>query len=118
MRMSARDLARFALLYLHDGIWAGQQVVPTDWVHDSTHSYSDAGFGRGYGYLWWTARPGSVLPEWSIFAWGNGGQFAFVIPADDLVIVHRAAELPGASYLDVTWLLHLTLTAGGFDAGP
>ncbi len=32
VRMSARDLARFALLYLHDGRWQDQQVVPTDWV--------------------------------------------------------------------------------------
>jgi CubicO group peptidase (beta-lactamase class C family) len=34
-RLSARDLARFGLLYLRDGRWNGQQVVPTSWVHNS-----------------------------------------------------------------------------------
>lgn len=50
IRMSARDLARFALLYLRGGVWAGRQVVPADWVRESTRPYSDAAYGRGYGY--------------------------------------------------------------------
>src|SRR5258707_6465039 len=58
IRMSARDLARFALLYLHDGRWKDRQIVPSAWVRESTQSYSDAntdrGPGLGYGYMWWT----------------------------------------------------------------
>ena len=52
-------------------------------------SYSTTNFGSGYGYLWWTAAPGR-LPAGSYFAAGNGGQYVFVIPADDLAIVHLA----------------------------
>jgi CubicO group peptidase (beta-lactamase class C family) len=128
LRMSARDLARFALLYLNKGNWAGHQIVPAAWVHDSTRPYSTtrvAGMGLGYGYLWWTAadlpglKPGQ-LPEGTFFAWGAGGQQAFVIPADDLVVVSRVdrdQKLPEPRFGDVVELLRLTLKAGGFDLG-
>ena len=90
-RMSARDLARFALLFLDRGAWNGRQIVPPQWVHDSTSAHSEADHGFGYGYLWWTAGAHDALhlPAGSYFAWGAGGQFAFVFPHDDLVIVER-----------------------------
>jgi CubicO group peptidase (beta-lactamase class C family) len=125
--MSARDLARFALLYLRGGTWDGRQVVPADWVHESTQPYSRSGFGLGYGYLWWTATsddpPGSGvwLPEGSFFALGAGGQYAFVIPSDDLVVVNRVdrdQHLPEPKPQMVVYLLQLILKAGGFAAGP
>src|SRR6202167_5394167 len=53
--MSARDFARFGLLYLHGGRWNDTQVVPQDWVKASTRPYSDSDSG-GYGYLWWTGE--------------------------------------------------------------
>jgi CubicO group peptidase (beta-lactamase class C family) len=92
IRMSARDLARFALLYLHEGNWRGQQVVPADWVRESTTPYSKIGESTGYGYLWWTASMFGrtvKLPPGSFFAAGAFGQYAFVIPALDLVVVQR-----------------------------
>jgi CubicO group peptidase (beta-lactamase class C family) len=85
--MSARDLARFGLLYLHHGKWQDRQLVPAQWVEESTQPYSQSGFGPGYGYLWWTGfvdnavAPGVNLPKGTFFAWGAGGQFAFVMPA-------------------------------------
>jgi CubicO group peptidase (beta-lactamase class C family) len=59
--MSARDLARFALLYLHHGKWQDRQLVPAQWVEESTQLYSQSGFGPGYGYLWWTGL--STMPS-------------------------------------------------------
>jgi len=56
--MSARDFARFALLYLHNGRWRDQQIIPAEWVAESTHSYSNTPTG-GYGYMWWTSVPAS-----------------------------------------------------------
>jgi CubicO group peptidase (beta-lactamase class C family) len=96
--MSAPDHARFAHLYLNNGNWNGKQLVPADWVGDSTQPYSRSQSGRGYGYLWWTwapadfSRPDAGLPNGTYFAWGAGGQYAFVIPADDLVVVSRVAR--------------------------
>ncbi len=86
---SARDLARFGLLYLRRGRWGDDQIVPAEWVDQSTRPYSTTNYGSSYGYLWWTAASGR-LPEGSYFAAGNGGQYVLVIPADDLVIVHLA----------------------------
>jgi CubicO group peptidase (beta-lactamase class C family) len=124
LRMSARDLARFALLYLHHGNWAGQQIVPADWVRDSTRAYSTSHDGFGYGYLWWIAgaSPARIaLPPGSFFAWGAGGQFAFVIPDDDLVIVSRVDRdhhLPQPALRDVSEMVRLILSAGGFAPAP
>ena len=113
IRMSARDLARFALLYLHNGNWAGEQLVPAAWVQESTRSYSDAGYGRGYGYLWWTAM-GLYFPEGTFYAQGSGGQYAFVIPNRDLVVVHtvdRDRHLPEPGSRQVGEMLRAVLAA-------
>ena len=97
MRMSARDFARFALLYLHGGNWDGKQVVPAQWVADSTHPWSNTESG-GYGYLWWTGdsanprhRPEYVFPPGSFWLEGHLGQYAVVVPARDLIVVVRVA---------------------------
>ncbi len=123
IRMSARDLARFALLYLNKGKWSGRQIVPANWVHESTRPYSDASdLPLGYGYLWWTnPQPpaAGILPEGTFFAWGAGGQYAFVIPAHDVVVVYRVdrdQRLPEPRFSEIVGLLRLTLKAGGF--GP
>jgi CubicO group peptidase (beta-lactamase class C family) len=95
IRMSARDLARFALLYLHGGNWNGQQVVPAGWVAASVHPYSDTESG-GYGYLWWTGdsatpdhQPKYPFPRGSFWLEGHLGQYAVVVPSLDLIVVTR-----------------------------
>ncbi|MBE7557652.1 serine hydrolase [bacterium] len=99
-RMSARDLARFGLLYLRRGAWNGRQIVPADWVAESLVSYSNAGRG-GYGYMWWVSRQGRLignleLPGEHFAAQGNKGQIIFVYPQLDLVVVHRVdSRIPG-----------------------
>jgi CubicO group peptidase (beta-lactamase class C family) len=82
--MSARDLARFGLLYLREGDWKGGQLVPRDWVKASTAvQVKDATPNRSYGYLWW------VYPQSGNYeASGKGGQRIFVSPRDRLVVVH------------------------------
>ncbi len=87
-RMSARDLARFGLLFLNDGRWRDKQIISSAWVRESTASYSKARNG-GYGYMWWTA--GGRLGELGAYAAaGYGGQWVYVIPGARLVVVHRA----------------------------
>ncbi|MEI7714301.1 MAG: hypothetical protein WCI94_22935, partial [Rhodospirillales bacterium] len=102
-----------ALLYLHNGNWAGEQLVPAAWVRESTRSYSDAGYGRGYGYLWWTAM-GLDFAEGTFYAQGSGGQYAFVIPNRDLVVVHmvdRDRHLPEPGSRQVGEMLRAVLAA-------
>ena len=93
-RMSSRDLARFGLLFLNEGRWGDRQVVPRRWVKESTAPISEAGNAGAYGYMWWVARagihiPGVILPEGTYSARGAGGHKMIVIPAHDIVLVHR-----------------------------
>lgn len=111
---SARDLARFGLLYLRDGRWLNKQIIPAQWVADSTKPYSTTNISSGYGYLWWTTlqdqplvRRDLDLPAGSYFAWGNGGQFVIVVPADDLVIVHLARFGSGHTGVRLNKIVHL-----------
>jgi CubicO group peptidase (beta-lactamase class C family) len=99
--MTARDMARFGLLYLRQGLWRGKQIVPKEWVRASTTAYSIADGeehkydgNAGYGYLWWVGTNGNLirgahLPDGSFAAEGYRGHYIVVIPALDLVIVHR-----------------------------
>jgi CubicO group peptidase (beta-lactamase class C family) len=127
IRMSARDLARFALLYLHKGNWAGRQIVPEAWVEESTHAYSRSTYGSGYGYLWWTdflggaVAPTVTLPEGNFLAEGAGGQYALVVPTLDLVVVHRVdrdTDIPEPTARSIARLFWLILKAEGYDPGP
>lgn len=100
-RMTARDMARFGLLFLREGLWGSRQIVPRGWVRESTTSYSDARDSGGYGYLWWVTLNGAhlpslKLPDGSYSARGAGGHYILVIPAFDLVVVHRVnTDIPG-----------------------
>ena len=119
IRMTARDMARFGLLFLRQGEWSGRWIVPKDWVRKSTRSYSDASGSGGYGYLWWVAVDGRHFPDvtladGSYSARGAGGHFIVVIPARKLVVVHRVnTDLPGRGVAAVEFgrLLRLILEA-------
>ena len=96
IHLTARDAAKFGQLYLHDGIYDGNEIVPTDWVRDSLKTYSEnarnygGGFSfrnLGYGYGWWTARVGDHKLS---FAWGHGGQLIVLLKDLDMVVVTTA----------------------------
>jgi CubicO group peptidase (beta-lactamase class C family) len=72
--LTPRDMAKFGTLYLEDGVWEGEQVVPADWVEASvTPSH--------YGYQWWRLANGGYA------ALGYGGQRIAVVPGLELVAV-------------------------------
>jgi CubicO group peptidase (beta-lactamase class C family) len=96
--ISARDMARVGQLFLQQGQWQGRQVVPANWVQESTQSYSDTGIAwRGYGYMWWTIEDEHCgMQKGDYFASGYGGQKLFVLPRINTVVVHRVnIYLPG-----------------------
>ena len=86
--MTARDAARFGQLYLQGGTWQGEQIIPEDWVEQSTSAQNHgAGEGTGsYGFQWWT-RSFSTAGYDTYYAFGAHGQFIFVVPQLDLVTV-------------------------------
>lgn len=103
MWMSARDLARFGQMFLRNGDWSGKQVVPADWVRESTSHYSSTGrtgWRSGYGYMWWLASDiggadPAGLPVGAYTAAGNGGRYVTVFPDHDLVVAIQPDEKPG-----------------------
>ena len=93
LHLAARDAAKFGLLYLNDGIFDGNQIIPSDWVKDSLQTYSmNEAFVKkvgdfrdiGYGYQWWSATAGNYHVN---FAWGHGGQLIVLVDDLDLVVV-------------------------------
>jgi hypothetical protein len=94
-RMSARDMARFGILYQKNGNWKGSQIIPRTWIDESIAPYSiieDTG-GLGYGYMW------KIIPEDSdigqiigypgYFHTGAGVHALVIIPDLKLVLVER-----------------------------
>tara|TARA_R100001143_G_scaffold31742_1_gene30796 strand:- start:3702 stop:4895 length:1194 start_codon:yes stop_codon:yes gene_type:complete len=94
MEMRPRDMLAFGLMYLNQGRFDGEQVVPGDWVQESfqAHAQSPRGEGRFYGYGWWLRdMAGLQVP----LAWGFGGQLIFVLPMFDMVVVATSDSTPG-----------------------
>ncbi len=96
----AIDFAKFGRLYLNGGEWDGRQIIPTEWVAESTRP--DPALDRGgyypdefifesglgyYGYLWWGMRRGETGYDFS--ALGNLGQIIYISPQKNLIIVRN-----------------------------
>jgi hypothetical protein len=86
--LTAEDLARIGLLYLEDGVWEGQRLLPEGWVAAATDRQVDdiapnnPNWNWGYGYQWWRLDA-SGLDVWA--GLGFGGQNLIVIPERGLV---------------------------------
>ena len=92
MLASARDWARFGLLYLNDGVIGGKRILQADWVDYSAAATLDTDYGAGF----WTNRSerdnakGRVragMPRDAFFASGNLGQRIVILPSQHMVVV-------------------------------
>jgi CubicO group peptidase (beta-lactamase class C family) len=93
LRMRPNDLIRIGRMVLNHGQWKGQQIVPADWLNDSTRAHLDTGDGLQYGYQWWAGKVDAMgaKHDWSA-GFGNGGQRLFLIPDLDMMIVMTAGD--------------------------
>jgi|HigsolmetaAR202D_1030399.scaffolds.fasta_scaffold00027_16 CubicO group peptidase (beta-lactamase class C family) len=105
MYSTARDLARFGLLYLNDGVWNGERILPEGWTKyvatpapaQPAGSWADprcegACDKLGYGAQFWLAGPKQGLPEGSYSVRGGRGQFVMIVPSRNVVIVRRGTD--------------------------
>jgi len=107
--MTPRDMVKFGLLYLNDGVWNGKQIIPEAWVEKSATPYAGnqrikipgEDSGRvGYSYSWWTKQDSiSGRKVDTFWAGGWGGQKIMVIPELSTVVVFT-----GANYASKTTL--------------
>jgi CubicO group peptidase (beta-lactamase class C family) len=88
LQMTPHDMAKFGYLYLNEGLWDGEQIVPTAWVEASTTNHSPTP-EIYYGYQWW------VMP-WAGYysAIGARGQYIIVLPELDMVVVFTSDLMP------------------------
>jgi len=95
---TSRGFARLGLLYLRHGVWGGEQVVPEQWVDDSTTAAPAS--DDAYGYQWWLDV--EVDPDTSFAAIGHDGQWIYVLPEHDLVVVRNGTYVkdPGPAVAD------------------
>jgi len=92
LNLRPRDMAKFGYLYLNNGTWNGKQIVPAEWVAESTETQFLPSKNRGYGYQWWT------LPRIGVYdASGLFGQRIFVVPDHDMVVVFTANIREGSN---------------------
>jgi hypothetical protein len=110
-------MAKLGYLYLNQGEWNGLPVLPREWVqaattkHAETKGLMNAAEDDGYGYLWW-------IDSWGGFsAHGFGGQYIFVIPRLDLVIVFTAG-LPDSLFPTPNQLVKTFLLPGASSTQP
>jgi CubicO group peptidase (beta-lactamase class C family) len=97
-----RDMAKIGQLYLQGGAWKGERIVSEGWVTESAResirvppsSSPIAGLIHGYGYQWWRGTFSNGDTE-TYFAAGWGGQFIFVLPDLDMVVVLTGGQFEG-----------------------
>lgn len=89
LELTPRDMAKFGYLYLQNGVWEGEQILPPDWVELSSRPYHRVPdplepWNLYYGFLWWIHGDGFYA------AHGYKGQFIYLAPDHDLVVVITA----------------------------
>ncbi|SDS17429.1 CubicO group peptidase, beta-lactamase class C family [Friedmanniella luteola] len=102
LHLRTEDLARFGQLYLDDGVWHGERLLPEGWVADASavHTANPAepnpDWQQGYGYQLWRSRHGYR---------GDGayGQFCLVLPEQDMVVVTTAQTENMQGLIDAVW---------------
>lgn len=87
-RYRSRDLAKLGQLALDEGRWQGRQVISAAWMRQMLTVHAQARDDADYGYLWWCFHfpvHGSPQVAWAMS--GNGGNYVFVMPSQQLVAV-------------------------------
>lgn len=120
-KMSARDMARFGLLFLNEGRWQKEQLIPQSWVEQSTSVHTedlgpDFDHKGSYGLLWWISD--DIKGERMYYASGAGGQRICILPQSQLVLVHLTDtyQRKGVRDAQIQQMVELLLDAKSGDA--
>ena len=91
---TARDLARFGLLYLQGGVWRGERLISEDWIEFvRTPAPATADLGNHYGGQFWLVPDDrDDVPKSAYSTAGNRGQYVVIVPSHDTVIVRRGLD--------------------------
>jgi CubicO group peptidase (beta-lactamase class C family) len=96
---TARDLARFGMLYLDNGLWRGRRILPENWRDYVTRPSGPQPDGEfGYGATFWLMNRSPGVPGDTFAAFGNRGQYVVIVPSRKVVIVRRGEDPAGARF--------------------
>jgi CubicO group peptidase (beta-lactamase class C family) len=96
---TARDLARLGLLYLNDGRWNRERILPAGWAaYVARPGPAQPAAGFGYGATFWTFPADSGIPADAYIAQGNRGQYLAIVPSRRTIIVRRGYDGPGTAF--------------------
>ncbi len=82
--LTPRELLRFGLLHMQDGLWEGERILSQEWIRATERWHVDVEEGWGYGYWFWLTR---ILGHDVAIAWGYGGQLVYLVRDLDLVML-------------------------------
>lgn len=97
------EIAKFGQLYLQEGEWNGQQLIPADWVREATSMQTENGnnpdsdWNQGYGYQFWMSRHDAYRGD------GAFGQFCIVLPEQDAVVAITSGTADMQGVLNLVW---------------
>lgn len=110
LNITTEDIAKFGLLYLQNGMWNGDQLIPEAWVHEATghqiatraadvpaEEVANNDWAQGYGYKFWQTTHGAYRGD------GAFGQFAIVLPELDVVIALTSGSRDMQAELRLIW---------------
>jgi len=103
-----RDLAKLARLFLNDGVWEGKQIISKDWISTVKSKEIDRDGWWGYAFGWWrdVYLNNNLKESNDYFAAGFGGQFVYVNPNENLIIVRQ-----GRSRKKIEWNYYISKLA-------
>jgi len=106
MYLTPRAMLKIGTLYLDRGVVNGRQIVPAAWIDSSFAPRTTSPFnGNRYGYGWWTRSAQGYDVR---YAWGYGGQFIFIVPELQLVVV-ATSDADSRREGGHTWAIHRLL---------
>jgi len=109
---TARDLARIGQLYLQNGKWGDEQILPRDWMEFvSKRAPAQPGGDFGYGAQFWLLDRSPGVPPDTFAAMGHRGQYLVIIPSRQVVIVRRGYDASGGTRFDAAAFTRDVVTA-------
>ena len=111
MGLKPHDMAKIGWLYLNKGRWGNQQIIPAEWIEVSTRGHIEATLFSHYGYQWWVDADGYFM------AVGYRGQFIFVVPDKNMVVVFTS-YLSGSDFFIPKQLLGRYIIPAAISTSP
>jgi CubicO group peptidase (beta-lactamase class C family) len=97
----ATDFAKIGRLFINSGNWNGKQIISENWVNESTRLDSTTDPSQFYQYMWWADPLSAESTHYNFYAVGNYGQFIYLIPEKNTVIVRQGYEFGYDNWTDL-----------------